>query len=96
MISFSFRLANPFSNRWDTIFYRDRLFSKHKAGEIQVCKEAIIISFSFRFTTRCDHAGVSLDIGALGYTVMLQYNDTRHWNEDEGRYYIYDNAGNAS
>ena len=96
MIHFNFGLSNPFCRRWDTIYYKDKLFAKHKGGEVQVVKDNTIVSFGFRLTTRQDHSGISLDIGLLGYSVMLSYYDTRHWNDDEGRYYNYDNAGNAS
>jgi len=96
MINFSFGLSNPFCSQWDTVFYKDKLFKNNKGGEIQVVKDSTIVSFAFRFTTRQDHAGVSLDIGLFGYTAMFNYYDTRHWNEDEGRYYIYDKAGNAT
>jgi hypothetical protein len=37
-----------------------------------------------------------LDIGLFGYTAMFNCNDTRHWNHKADRYFIYDNAGNAS
>ena len=95
MIHFNFGLSNPFSHRWDTVYYKDKLFANKKGGEIQIVKDNTIISFAFRFTTRTDHAGLSLDIGLFGYTVMVQYYDTRHWNEDEGRYYIYNSKGEA-
>lgn len=96
MIHFNFGLSNPFTHRWTTVYYKDFLFAKHKGGEIQVVKDNTIVSFAFRFSTRTDHAGVSLDLGLFGFSVMLQYYDTRHWNEKEGRYYIYDRAGNAT
>jgi hypothetical protein len=95
MINFNIGLSNPFSHRWDTIYYKDHLFSKHKSGEIQVIKDNTIISFGFRWATRCDHAGISIDIGLFGYTAMFHYNDTRHWNHEAGRYYAYDSAGQA-
>ena len=90
MINFSFGLSNPFCDRWDTVYYKDRLFTNNKGGEIQIVKDSTIISFAFRFTTRQDHAGASLDFGLFGYSIMLQYYDTRHWNDEEGRYWIYD------
>lgn len=95
MISFSFNLSNPWCKRWDTIFYKDQLFANNKGSEIQVIKDNTIVSFSFRFTTRTDHAGVSIDIGLFGYTAMFNYYDTRHWNTEAGRYYVYDSKGEA-
>lgn len=96
MIYFGFNITNPWSHRWDTIFYKDKLFANKKGGEIQVVKDNTIVGFSFRLATRCDHAGVSLDIGLFGYTAMFNFYDTRHWNTEAGRYFVYDDAGNAS
>lgn len=96
MIYFNFGLSNPFSHRWDTVYYRDQLVSTYKSAEIQIVKDNTIISIGLRFRTRTDHAGISFDIGLLGYSLMFNYSDTRHWNEKENRYYIYDSAGNAT
>lgn len=95
MINFSFGLRNPFANRWDNIFNKSKQISKHKFAEFEVYRDTTIVSISFRWTTRQDHAGMMLELGLLGYTVSGQYYDTRHWNEEEGRFYIYDKAGNA-
>lgn len=97
MINFNFGLSNPFSSRWDNVYSRSVAFDRlHKAVEFEVYRDTTIICLMFRLTARQDHGGVMLDIGLLGYSVSLHYYDTRHWNEDEGRYYNYDNAGKAS
>ena len=96
MIYLNFNLANPFSHRWANIWSRAYQLSKHKFIELEAYKDNSIVSFTFRLTTRTDHAGLMLDIGFLGYTASFQYYDTRHWNEEEGRYYNYDSAGNAT
>ena len=96
MISFSFNLRNPFSDRWDNIFNRSWVFARHKAAEFEVYRDTTIVSASFRWSTRQDHAGMNVELGLLGYTVSLQYYDTRHWNEEEGRFYNYDSAGRAT
>ena len=97
MIVFNFCLSNPFSNRWANIWNRAfELPIKHKFIELEAYKDATIVSFMLRLTTRTDHAGLMIDLGLLGYSVSFQYYDSRHWNDDEGRYYIYDNAGNAT
>lgn len=90
MIAFNFSIRNPFSDRWNTIYYKDQLFGKHKSGEIQVIKDNTVIALSFCFTTRTDHAGVDLDLGLLGYTVMLACRDTRHWDEETDTWKVYD------
>jgi len=96
MISFSFNLRNPFSDRWDNIYNRSAVIGKHKAVEFEVYRDTTIIGLSFRWTIRQDHAGMNLELGLFGYTVSAQYYDTRHWNDEKGRFNIYDSAGNAS
>jgi hypothetical protein len=97
MINFSFGLRNPFSNRWDNIYNRGTTFSKyHKAVEFEVYRDTTIVSLSFRWNIRQDHAGMSLDLGLFGYTVSAQYYDTRHWNDEEGRFCIYNYKGEAT
>lgn len=96
MINFNFGLSNPFSHRWETVYYKDKLFPNKKGAELQVVKDNNIISIGIRYSIRTDHAGISLDIGLLGYSVMFSYYDTRHWNSDEGRFYVYNSKGEAS
>jgi hypothetical protein len=95
MISFSFNLRNPFSDRWETVYHRSAMLGKHTGAEIQVIKDTTIVDFGFRWTIRQDHAGVMLDFGLFGYSVMLHYYDTRHWNDEEGRFYIYEKDGSS-
>ena len=97
MIHFSVGLRNPFSDRWDNVYNRSAVIDRlHKAVEFEVYRDTTIISFAFRWNIRQDHAGMNLELGLLGYTVSAQYYDTRHWNDEECRFYIYDKAGNAS
>lgn len=95
MINFSFGLRNPFSDRWDNIYNRSAALGK-KAVELEVYRDTTIVSCSFRWNTRQDHAGMQLELGLFGYTVSAQYYDTRHWNEETGRFYDYDSAGDAT
>jgi hypothetical protein len=95
MIYFNFNLTNPFSHRWANIKSLAFQVSKNKFIEIEAYKDNTIVSCTLRLTTRTDHAGLMLDLGLLGYTVSFNFYDTRHWNEEAGRYYIYDKAGKA-
>lgn len=90
MINISFNLRNPFSSRWRCLYTRagDTPF-KNKFWEVQVDETSDIFSFDFRFTIRQDHAGVYASLGLLGYDVIFNIYDSRHWNEEAGRYYIY-------
>jgi hypothetical protein len=96
MIHISLGLRNPFSDRWDNIYNRSAVIGTHTAVEFEVYRDTTIVSFAFRWTIRQDHAGMNLELGLFGYTVSVQNYDTRHWNEEAGRFYIYDKAGNAT
>ena len=96
MLNFNFRLNNPFSKRWNTFFYKDGLITKHKAWEIQAVTDNSIVSAEFSLSVRGDHSGVTLGVGLLGVSIMFCLVDTRHWNEEAGRHYNYESAGNAS
>ncbi len=95
MINFSFGLRNPFSDRWDNIYNRSAVLGK-KAVEFEVYRVTTIVSFAFRWNIRQDHAGMNLELGLFGYTVSAQYYDTRHWNEEAGRFYNYNDKGEAT
>ena len=94
MIGVSIALRNPFSNRWDTIFYRDRLRG-HTATEIQLVRGTAIVAIDLSWNVWCDHAGWSVMIGLFGYELYFSRNDTRHWNVEAGRFNTYDKAGRA-
>ncbi len=95
MINFSIGLCNPFSDRWDNIYNRSVVLGK-KAVEFEVYRDTTIVSFAFRWNIRQDHAGMNLELGLFGYTVSAQYYDTRHWNEEAGRFYNYNDKGEAT
>ena len=96
MINFNLGLRNPFSNRWNTFFYKDGLIGKNKAWEIQAVTDSNIVNIEFSLTVRGDHSGITIGLGLVGLTVMFCLVDTRHWNEEAGRHYNYDSAGDAS
>jgi hypothetical protein len=91
MINFNFNLRNPwyriFKNLWVRAYATP---FKHKFIEMEVYEDSTILSFSFNWTARCDHAGVSIELGLFGYTFHFNFYDNRHWNDEEGRWCIYD------
>lgn len=94
MISLSFTLANPWSRRFENVL--NRVYKtpiKHKVIELEVCKDTTIVSFHFRLGFRQSHGGMSMDLGLLGYSFSFEFYDTRHWNYEMNRYYIYDEEG---
>jgi hypothetical protein len=48
--------------------------------EIEVWQCEYLLHFNFDWTTRCDHAGVKLELGVFGYELMFHLYDSRHWD----------------
>ena len=59
----------------------------HKYWEVQIFKIDHLFRFEFGWTTRQDHAGISLELGLLGYEIDFTLYDSRHWDEEQGRYF---------
>lgn len=90
MINFGFNIRNPFSDRWKCIYVRSGVTPfKNKFWEFQFDECDDIVGFEFRLTTRQDHAGLFLTASLLGYEVIFNFYDNRHWNSEEGRWMVY-------
>jgi hypothetical protein len=91
MIYFNINLRNPlWWNRWEGIkHWAGSTPFKNKFWEIQFMKCEELFRIEFNFTTRCDHAGVELELGLLGYKINFTFYDNRHWNSKEGRWMFY-------
>jgi hypothetical protein len=82
MFNFNVSIANPWSNRWEAIWFKNGLLSKYKAWEFNGYRTHHVIDVNVEITTRRDHAGLHLTFGLIGYTVEFSIYDTRHWNGD--------------
>ena len=78
MINFTWSIDNPWSDRWQTIFFKNGLLPKHKAWEFNGYKTNQLISIYFRLSVKGDHPGVFVMLGLLGYELELSIYDTRH------------------
>jgi len=69
-----------------------KLKSEHKYWELEhyYCSTDLI-NFELQYTTKQDHAGLSIELGLLGYSIHFQVYDNRHWNREKNRYVNYDN-----
>lgn len=90
MIYFGFNLTNPWCKRWENVWNKVYI-TPHpsKCVELERFKDNTIVSFTFRLTTRQDHAGLMIDIGLLGHSVLFNFYDIRHWNTEQGRWMQY-------
>lgn len=90
MIYFNFDIRNPWSDRWNTIWFKSGLLGKHKSWEFNGYRTHHIIDVNFNLTFNCDHAGLYTMFGLFGYALEFSVYDTRHWNHQENRWEIYD------
>lgn len=98
MIYFNINIRNPrWWDRFENLFnWAKKTPFENKWVEFEVLKIDDLFRIEFEFTTRQDHAGLNIELGLFGYRAMFSFYDTRHWNEEAGRYYTYDSAGNAT
>ena len=90
MIYFNINIRNPLWNRFKSIWHRAGTPKNHKCWEFQVIQNDELFRIEFSWTTRQDHAGVTLELGLFGYTAMFSYYDTRHWDYDKNNWVQYD------
>jgi hypothetical protein len=97
MIFFKFNIRNPlWSDRWANIkAWHGKTPWKHKFWEAQASKDSVLIGFEFNWRFRTDHAGFQLGADLLGYSIEFSFYDSRHWNEEENRFYNYNESGEA-
>lgn len=90
MISLKFEIVAVWIDRFESIWSdAGETPFENKFWEVQVMKTNDIASLDFKVTTRCDHAGIDLWLGLLGYSINFNLYDNRHWNHEEGRWMIY-------
>jgi hypothetical protein len=92
MIHLSFGLRNPFTDTFETLYFKGGRVMEYKAWEFQVNRTSEVIGVSLSATTRQDHAGVYFDIALFGYSVMFKLDDNRHWDDDKGEWESYPSA----
>ena len=83
MINLKFSIEYPFTRlSFNHIFRRSwNTFIKNKYFEIEVCQDCeYLLNSNFNWTTRCDHAGVRLELGSFGYALIFHFYDNRHWD----------------
>lgn len=90
MIYINLTLMNPWSDRFEPVWSWNKKLFRHKAIEIEYYRSNTVAEFETRVTAREDHAGLTLGLGLLSYTLRAQFYDTRHWNYAEKRWEIYE------
>ena len=81
MIYFSLGIQNPFSNRFEIIkSYNGSAILNNKHWEFNIYKTSDIVGINFDITHRRDHAGFSIQLNLLGYSIAYVFYDIRHWD----------------
>lgn len=94
MIYFGFRISWPWFKEIDSkdYFFKYWSLSKNKTLELQFSRGGdSLIGFNFDASTRCDHAGFTLEFKLFRRFIYICFHDNRHWNYEENRYVNYDN-----
>ena len=92
MINLRLELQNPWSkDRFKNLGSVHRRLSKNKAWELEhTFYDGMLLDIDFKISRRCDHAGMHLVLGLLGYGIHFSFYDTRHWDYDNNCWKVYE------
>ena len=83
MINLNFSIRNPWGKEFKNLWCRSyRTPFEHKFIELEICKDNCIVSCSFSWTVRRDHAGLDIELGLFGYCAHFNFYDGRHWESE--------------
>jgi len=84
---FSISIYNPYNKIYKEYYYRDKQIpNTNKAILIQIYKNNNLLSLDFNWTLSQSHAGIFLELGILGYNILLNLYDKRHWDYENNRW----------
>ena len=93
MFNLSFGIRNPFSDRFHIVkFWSGQTPLRNKFWEFQINETADIVAFDIRYTAKQDHAGLFFAFGLVGYEIIFNFYDNRHWNRQKKDWENYDFA----
>jgi hypothetical protein len=96
MIYLAATLSWPFwKNRFTTVWERDFPISHNKSLELGLYKGNAIVGFSFSWTFRQSHAGLSFDLELLGWQFTFNQYDHRHWDDENECWETYEDDNNS-
>ena len=87
MINLHFSLRAPWFKDYRNILLKDgKTPFKNKFWELQIDKDDVLFMLGFAIRQRCSHAGLSFEIGLLGYWLNFNFYDDRHWDYARGEW----------
>jgi hypothetical protein len=90
MIHLQFSLTNPFNNTFKNLCNKSGKITTNKYWEMQFYRDDRILAFCFDAQTRCNHAGIKVELSLLGYTFAANIYDSRHWNYQKNTWEVYE------
>jgi hypothetical protein len=81
---------NPWSDCFEPVWSWGKAVSKYKAVEVEVYRSNTVAEFEARLRFREDHAGLTIGLGFLSYTLRAQFYDIRHWNYEKKAWETYE------
>lgn len=92
MINLRAAISNPWSKeRFKNLGCLHGRISKNKAWELEhTFYDGLILDIDFTFNTKCDHAGLNIVLGILGYGIHFSVYDTRHWDYENNCWKTYE------
>ena len=91
MIHISFGLSNPWGSPFDNLWNSSGRLTTNKSWELELLKGRQLIGFEFGYTIRRDHAGLSIELALVGYSIAFQIYDNRHWDHTANNWEVYVN-----
>jgi hypothetical protein len=86
MIYFKLRVTNPWSPIWKLLKNFNGQITRTKAWEFNVYRSNELLGIEFEYTIRTDHAGISLTLSLLNFTLEFKTYDIRHWDHKDRKW----------
>lgn len=74
-------LRIPVLNYFTSLWCTGGKISKYLAWEAELVYDVqTLFHLKLEHSLRCDHAGISFEVGVLGFLFFFRKYDTRHWD----------------
>jgi hypothetical protein len=91
MISLTFSLRNPWSNKFNNLWSRAYATPfKNKFVELEFYQNSTLLCFMFGWAVQQDHAGLDIELGLFGYNAHFNFYDNRHWDSKKNAWKTYE------
>ena len=83
MINFGFNIALPWNQKFKNFWTRSWSTPwANKFVELEFYTTERLVGVGFNWSTKCDHAGVDIELSLLGFCAHINFYDCRHWDSD--------------